>query len=411
MKRWRDNQSSKLLVICPKSVINQWSSVIEHEFDNVSILKFGKYDTAKIKEDKIKEFTGDILIINFEIISKLEVLLNKITKDWTVIVDESHRIKSPSAVVTKAVLKLGARTHNKIILTATPTQGLYGGYVDYYTQLKFIDALHMKFLEFENKYVKTAKINFGNSPYPVKVITGYRNTDELDAILEKHSRKYKPRFHDYDPEHIKIMLEKPKNYDKAIKQLAYREIAFNNISKKRVGLKSMTGGKIIGYDLYGTHFEYEDNTIKIDWLEEFLEGTDQPVIIFYQYNAELYMIERVLNKLQKSYVTVNGKTEDKHSAIKKKVDAYVGQYQAMSESLDGLQFWTNVMIFYSLPESSLLYRQALGRIDRIGQQSVPIYYYLVCENTVDEKIYDLIERKVEFTDTNIDEVLNESNKT
>jgi SNF2 family DNA or RNA helicase len=55
-----------------------------------------------------------------------------------------------------------------------------------------------------------------------------------------------------------------------------------------------------------------------------------------------------------------------------------------------------------MPESSLDYRQTIGRIDRIGQEQVPMYYYLVMDGTLDSAIYDMIEKKVEYSE----EILN-----
>ena len=56
------------------------------------------------------------------------------------------------------------------------------------------------------------------------------------------------------------------------------------------------------------------------------------------------------------------------------------------------------MVFYSMPDSSLSYKQSLGRIDRIGQTQVPTYYHLIMENTIDETIYDMLKNKVEFSE-------------
>ena len=40
--------------------------------------------------------------------------------------------------VTRKVLQIGEKTLYKIILSATPTQKNKGGYIDYYTQLRFL---------------------------------------------------------------------------------------------------------------------------------------------------------------------------------------------------------------------------------------------------------------------------------
>jgi len=61
----------------------------------------------------------------------------------------------------------------------------------------------------------------------------------------------------------------------------------------------------------------------------------------------------------------------------------------------------NVLIHFDIPVSSLLYKQDVGRIDRIGQKKVPIVYNLVAENTVDEIIQDLLSQKVATFDETI----------
>ena len=62
------------------------------------------------------------------------------------------------------------------------------------------------------------------------------------------------------------------------------------------------------------------------------------------------------------------------------------------------------MVFYSMPDSSLAYRQSLGRIDRIGQTKVPTYYHLIMEKTIDEKIYEMLMSKVEFSEKDLNKL-------
>jgi SNF2 family DNA or RNA helicase len=60
-----------------------------------------------------------------------------------------------------------------------------------------------------------------------------------------------------------------------------------------------------------------------------------------------------------------------------------------------------------MPESSLTYKQAIGRIDRIGQEKVPMYYYLVMKDTIDDKVYKLIEQKLDFSEKILDKLVME----
>lgn len=408
LAKFEQNGTSKLLVICPKSVIPQWESVIRKELPKRRVLQFRKSHSAAGKNKILSEQSEnyDTVIVNFEIIHSLTYLLQAIDEDWTIIVDESHRIKSPDTTVTKHILKLGRLTEHKIILTATPTQGLYGGYIDYFTQLQFLGYLRgMRKSTFMNNYCQIAEVSYRSSPYPIKVITGYKNLEPIKLILNSISRSYIPKFNDYEPEHIKIEFAKPASYNRVVRQHAYRDIVITNQIQKRIALKTLTGGNVYGHNIASDPVSYDDNTIKADWLKDFLQGSESSVVVFYQYNAELKIILDVVNWLDKSYVLINGGTHDKIAEVSKNVEVYIGQYQAMSESIDGLQHKSSVMVFYSLPESSLLYRQALGRIDRIGQTKVPTYYYLVMKETIDADIYDLIEKKVEFNEADLERTL------
>ena len=190
--------------------------------------------------------------------------------------------------------------------------------------------------------------------------------------------------------------------------MVYEDIILDNSARKRVGLKTLTGGRIQGYGEFKSDgkFVYDDNTAKIDWVRDFLQDTNEVVSIFYSYNVERDLLIELLEKLGKTYVVISGDTVNKYDTINnQEYDVVIGQYKAMSESLDGLQFKCHISILYSMPESSLTYKQSIGRIDRDGQKHQPMYYYLIMEKTVDADIYELIENKIEFTQKTLDNLL------
>lgn len=411
--KFEEQPTKKLLVVSPKSVLTQWEANINEHFSHLRVLKFPKKNMTAVKKNEfIKENAQnfDVTIVNFEVLYKIEALYGIINPEWTIIIDESHRIKAlgtrkSPVKQTKAALALGKQTPYKIILTATPTQGNYGGYIDLFTQLKFLGYYDGELRDFKYRYVKEQDMMLPGRPYPIKTIRGYRNTDELDNILANTCFRYTPKHGDYPPEHIKVDIERASSYAKTQREMVYKDIIFSNVSRKRIGLKTLTGGKISGLNEFGDRFTYEDNNKKIEWLKDFIKDTDEKLVIFYQYNVEKDLILELLDKLGKTYVVINGQTEDKYTEInEKEYDIAVGQFQAMSESIDGLQHISHIMIMYSMPESSLTYKQAIGRIDRIGQEKVPMYYYLVMEKTIDEAIYNMIEQKVEFSEEVLDKL-------
>jgi SNF2 family DNA or RNA helicase len=414
LARYEEEGKGKLLVICPKKIIGQWHDSIEREFPKAKILKFkDKVSADVINKTLLKDKTFDIVVLNYEILHKLEALLKIVDKKWTIILDEGHRIRNYGTVrnrikVTDAVLELSKLTYKKMILTATPTQSNYGGYIDYYSQLRFLGYMDMTFKEFNERYVRTKDINYGTSPYPVKTIVGYKNQDELDDLLAVVSRRYVPKYGDFEPQHNKITLDQVPSYKKVLKEEAYRDIMITNSMRKRIALKTLTSGTIYGQDMNNTHFSYQDNTSKLDWLEDFLNDTNEVVTIFYQYNVEMEALKTLLTKLKKKYIVINGQTKNAVKEVQRTdYDVIIGQFQAMSESIDGIQHKSHIEVFLTMPESSLTYKQAIGRIDRIGQEKVPMYYYLVMKDTLDDKVYKLIEQKLEFSEAILDKLVME----
>jgi len=417
LERALRNPTKHLLVICPQKIISQWWEVIERHTD-FKVLKYNIKATAKAKDVKIQEFAKTntdmkAIVVNFDIVYKLD--LSFLTDEWTIIVDESHKIKNSykrdrkgklkSGFTTYAVLKAGERTPYKIILTATPAEKKYGGYIDYYTQLRFLGYIDYGEALFLNRYVRQEKIAIPGIPFPIPTIIGYKMewiTAEILPLLQASCRSYAPKYGDYEPQKIKVMIERSPSYAKLVSDRVYKEITLDTSSAFRVAKKSLTSGKITGTDEFKDRHNYIDNTNKADWLEEFLSNTDDVVSILYNYNVERDMIEDVCKKLKKTYINIDGSISDKPAELKKDFDVLIGQYAAFGESLDMLQYKCHLMIFYSLPDSSEQYQQSLGRIDRIGQTEMPIYYHLTMANTIDEKIYDLLADKIEFTAHDLD---------
>ncbi|MFA7030312.1 MAG: helicase-related protein, partial [Candidatus Cloacimonadaceae bacterium] len=58
---------------------------------------------------------------------------------------------------------------------------------------------------------------------------------------------------------------------------------------------------------------------------------------------------------------------------------------------------TNNVVFYTMPESYIVYHQCKSRIRRIGQEQECNYYHMICRDTVEERVYDSLKRKKSFS--------------
>ena len=410
LARFEQNPTKNLLVICPQKIITQWWEVLENHTD-LKPLKYNLKDSVEHKNNIISDYLSDYsnphkcIVVNFEIISKLD-LDWAINEDWTIIIDESQKIKNIGSIrnpvkATRKCLELGELTPYKIILSATPTEKENGGYIDLYSQLRFLGYIDYSESYFKSNFCIIDKIQIPGMPFPISKIVGYKLkniNNELKPILNATCRYYVPKYGDYEPQKIKINIPRASNYSKLLRERCYGDIVFDNVSAMRIGKKSLIGGIVTGTNEFGDRFNYDDNNEKADWLEEFLSNTDEVVSVLYCYNVEKEKIVSVCKKLKKKYIVINGEVNDKPAELKKDFDVVIGQYQAFSESLDGLQYKCHLMVFYSMPDSSLMYKQSLGRIDRIGQKEVPIYYHLIMNGTIDETIYTMLINKIEFSE-------------
>lgn len=425
---YNNNPTKNLLIISPVNVVKQWERELNnHSTKECKVFQYKKTDTIKTINKKLLEQRGEYntIIINYEKVNKMVGLLEVIDDSWTIILDEAHRINKWGELTrkqrrryhekideqiaentTRAVVSLGKLAEFKYLLTATPVEGKFGGYIEYYPLIRFMGYTKMTYEEFYDAYVRFTAINFGTSPFPTKVITGYRNTAQLDNFLEKIFFGYNAKYGDYEPTEQFITLPKSKNYNSLLMENVYKDIFIRNISQKRVTLKYITGGRVVGETFELDRVVYDDNTEKVDWLEDFIKDVDGSVVVMYNYDAELYMLEKLMQKMKVEYIVINGATKDKDYEIhQKKWKVMLGQFKSASTGTDGLQHFSNNLVMYSMPESSTLYKQALGRINRHGQTKVPNYYFLEMEGTVDTQVRRMIEEKLDFTEETLNRFL------
>lgn len=402
----KHNPTNRLLVVCPHNAKTQWKDTINKHFNYYEVVEFKKsWSSAKINEylNETELPHRAVIIINYDMIHRIPIISALVNEDWSIILDEIHRIKNYGTKrnpvkATHYLINIGNKTPYKLGLSATPTQGEFGGYIEYYPQLAFLGYTDLSYDDFYKKHVIYKNTSVGGLPFPIKTITGYKGVTEIEDKLKAVARRYVPSYGDFEPQHHKIILEKPRSYNKMVREKVYNKIALNNLSRARIAKKTLATGVVSGSGIMGEKLAYVDNTIKLDWLKDFINDVDGKVVILYNYNVELDSLEQLAKNMKKKYIKINGQTKDKGAEIKKEFDLVFGQYQAISEALDGLQYLSNNMVFFSMPESSLLYKQALGRIDRIGQTKVPMYYFPIMEKTLDEEIMTSIEHKIEFSE-------------
>jgi superfamily II DNA/RNA helicase len=138
------------------------------------------------------------------------------------------------------------------------------------------------------------------------------------------------------------------------------------------------------------------NKDKLTAFRDLVESTQDRLIVFYSFNAELEALKKICHSLGRPTSEVNGHCKDLTAYEQESNSVTLCQYQSASKGLN-LQK-CNRIIYFTLPLSSEDFEQSKKRIHRIGQENPCFYYLMICRNTVEEQILQTLEARRDFTD-------------
>lgn len=157
------------LIICPNILKNTWAE----EIDKFSDLRYAVFGSGrKARRDAFRSLRAAFYVINYEAVAAEVVSLRALLrfKRIALALDESHRIKSPEAKVTTAVLSLRREAAKRYIMSGTPVANTPE---DIWSQIFFLDGgelLGDTFEKFTDRYLAPGG--------------GYRRIEELRAHLD-----------------------------------------------------------------------------------------------------------------------------------------------------------------------------------------------------------------------------------
>lgn len=363
------------LVICQKSKIDDWSEHFETHY-LYTVLDLTKPSEMDIL--RLGVFNTIVGIINYDLIFRRPELLKM--KFDTIMLDESSMIQNESAKRTKAILKL--KTDNVILLSGTPTGGKYE---KLYSQLKLL-GWNISKTQYWSEFIETRQIDMGG--FNIKVVTGYKNIGRL----KRKMRQYGCNFLKTDE-----VFDLPSQTFTDIKVNTSKE--YRKFKKDKiviVGARELVGDTTLTQMLYERQLCGAYNAEKLSAFTDILESTNDRLIVFYSFNAELDALKGICEKYKRPVAEVNGNTKDLKAYESAGDSVTFIQYQAGAMGLN-LQK-ANKIVYFTPPLSSELYEQSKKRIHRIGQERPCFYYRLICKNSVEGKIYETLEKRQDYTE-------------
>jgi SNF2 family DNA or RNA helicase len=397
---WNRNHR-RTLVICPNKVQDVWAFELQKyaAMDDYLVHSNGKGTTVK-RAQAIAQFLLDaerlgkraVVVINYEA-AWHEALAKVIAaaKFDFIILDESHRIKTPSGRASQFFSKIGDKTPYKLCLTGTP---MPHSPLDIFGQYRFLDKgiFGTSFVSFRARYA----VMGGYGGYEVK---GYQREAELRDRFERIAFQCEADIGLADPIHIirHITLE-PKT--QAVYNQMHRTFTAHvkdgtvtaaNALSRLLRLQQITSGYLPVEEGQATQI----GTEKRDELADILQDLDErePVAVFCRFRHDLDQVKAAVEASGRKYAELSGRANELKAWQDGEADVLGVQIQAGKEGVSMVR--ARYCIYYSIGYSLGDYEQSLARLQRPGQTSQVTYIHLVARDTVDEKVYDALEKRKE----------------
>lgn len=380
------------VIICPAHLKLNWEKEIRDTLpgkQNVQIL-FGVKNSEPL--------TGDIIIINYDILHKgWEEEIIKY-KPQVLIIDEAHYIKSNKALRTKSTKKLAKKSPHVIALTGTP---IVNRPIEGFNIAQIIDkSIFPDFWKYVHTYCGAKHTGFGWD------FNGATNKEELHQILtntimiRRKKKDVLPDLPDKMYSYVPIEISNNGEYFEAEEDFIeyVRERKGRAAAEKAKGAEHLTKIEILKQLAVKGKMDHA-----VKWIHNFIEDNGK-LVIFATHRA---VVERMMEEFKGKAVKIDGSTSTKNRAeaverfqTDDSARLFVGNIQAAGTGITLAA--ASAVAFLELPWTSGELSQAEDRCHRIGQKNTVNIYYLLANNTIEEKIARLLDQKKKVLDAVLD---------
>lgn len=361
-------QNLPALIVCPAIVKTVWQSAFTNLDPSipVDIIK-GKKNAESIRGD-------GVVIINYDLLGAIKEL----GKFNTLVLDESHRIKSPKAIRTVAAQKLMKLIPNVYALSGTPIPNRP---IELWPLLNGLGIYRGGYYDFAARYARMWKAPWGLD------VSGASNIPELKEMLKPHvlRRKKADVFTEYQEPIVSLITfdlpvdhrEKDFNADSLIDH-PNPMLAFEGLSEimKEAGLRKVKPA--------------------IEFILDKLE-TGESIVVFAHHKEVVHAIKDEV-KQHCGVSVITGETNQAYRAdIISKFQSgenkvFIGNLAACQEGIDLSASDTVVFVEATWQTSALL--QASSRVENINKAGcAPLIYLLTIARSLDHTILKKVLQK------------------
>ncbi|MEW5757733.1 MAG: DEAD/DEAH box helicase [Pseudomonadota bacterium] len=318
------------------------------------------------------------------------------------ILDEAQVIKNPKAQASHAVRELDAR--HRLCLTGTPMENHLG---ELWSLFDFLLPGLLGDSKQFRRFFRTPIETHGHAA------TSERLSRRIRPFLLRRTKQQVATELPPKTEIIQTVALEGKQRELyetvrlAVHQRVREEIARQGLARSHIiVLDALLKLRQVCCDprLVNTeHARAVQQSAKLDMLMDLLpemieEG--RRILVFSQFTAMLDLIEAELGKAKIDYVKLTGQTRDRETPVRRFQNSEVPVFLiSLKAGGVGLNLTNaDTVIHYDPWWNPAVERQATDRAHRIGQQQSVFVYKLICEDTLEEKIQAMQQRKQALAD-------------
>ncbi|WP_167612013.1 DEAD/DEAH box helicase [Maribellus sediminis] len=387
------------LIVVPTSLVHNWHNEIE-KF-TPSLKTFIYFGTQRKKVEDIYKILGyyDVIITTYGTVrNDLELLAGK--EFFYLILDESQSIKNSGSKTYKALMRMKAR--HKLVITGTPIENSLS---DLWSQMNFLNPGLLGSLAFFKRAFIT----------PIEKHANEEQQDKLQLMIRPFVlRRTKGEVaRDLPPlmEEVRIcpmVGEQQHLYDKeksVIRNTILSAIEKDGVNKSQfVVLQGLTRLRQLANHPSLFEKDAEEGPGKYDEVFRMLHNLvaeKHKVLIFSSFVTHLELIEEGIKKEKWNYSKLTGKTTNREQVISQFQEDENNRIFLISLKAGGvgLNLTEADYVFILDPWwNPAAENQAVNRAHRIGQDKHVFVYRFITENSIEEKIQKLKERKSSLAD-------------
>jgi len=350
--------------------------------------------------------SADVVVTNYDNLQSLPGL----TGFDGIVFDELTRLKNPSGKRFKELEKIIGQFNIRWGLTGSFTSN---GLEDVFGQCKIVDQslLGRSKGAFLQKYFVCVNRDFGEWAPRKGALQDVMNAIR-PATFVLEPGEYKDRLPPLHTVEMRCDLDDRQPYEKMKKDFLVElegdlitalsaAAVTNKLQQMASGFvysSSTTASEVAGKFVTAQQALWF-STHKFDLLDEILDENQRDnTIVVYNYKEELAELLRRYPHAQ---------TIDSPKAVERwnagKIELLLIHPKSAGHGLN-LQHGGNKMVFLSLPWSLELFEQTVGRLHRGGQQKDVWCYLLICNKTIDERIWAALRDKRDISDVALEEL-------